>query len=108
MSMAIPPGTAPAVEIGLRPPKKKRGNNNHVKRGSPVNKDGRRKAKMAQNDKPISNRDENRKGEESCGGSPVPSQEERQDHETGKDVANSLNPHKREGGGVVDWNAKAR
>ena len=67
--------------------------------------DGRCKAKMAQNDKPIAERDENRKGEEYCGGAPVSPTEERQDYETRKDVANSLDPHKRKGGGIVNRNA---
>ncbi len=70
-----------------------------------MNIDGRRKAKMAQNDQPIAERDENRNGEEDCGGAPVSPPEERQDYQAGKDVANSLDPHKRKGGGVVDGNA---
>jgi len=87
------------------PSEKKRGNNRHVKRCSPVNIDGRRKAKVAQNDQPIAERDENCNGEDYCGGTPVSPQEERQDYKTRKDVANSLGPHKRKGGGVVDRNA---
>src|SRR6516225_7282040 len=43
---------------GGLPSEKKRGNDRHVKRCSPVNIDGRRKAKMAQNDQPIAERDE--------------------------------------------------
>ena len=56
---------------GGLPSEKKRGNDRHVKRCSPVNIDGRRKAKMAQNDQPIAERDENCNGEEYCGGAPV-------------------------------------
>ena len=72
-----------------------------------MNKDGRRKAKMAQNDQPIANRDENCNRVEYRGCAPVSLKEERQDYETRKDVANSLDPHKRKRGGVVDWNAEA-
>src|SRR5215831_12936284 len=56
---------------GGLPSEKKRGNDRHVKRCSPVNIDGRRKAKMAQNDQPIADRDENCNSEEYCGGAPV-------------------------------------
>src|SRR5262252_3169752 len=91
---------------GGLPSEKKRGNDRHVKRCSPVNIDGRRKAKMAQNDQPIADRDENRNGEEYCGCAPVSPPEESQDYETRKDVANSLDPHERKGGGVVDRNAE--
>src|SRR5215510_8540801 len=91
---------------GDLPSKKKRGNDRHVKRCFPMNIDGRRKAKMAQNDQPIAERDENRNGGEYCGGAPVSPPERRQDYETRKDVANSLDPHKRKGGGVVDRNAE--
>jgi hypothetical protein len=42
-----------------------------------------------------------------AGGAPVSPKEERQDYKTRKDVANSLDPHKRKGGGVVDGNAEA-
>ena len=90
---------------GGLPSEKKRGNYHHVKRCSPVNIDGRRKSKMAQNDQPIAERDENCNGEGYCGGAPVSPPEEPQDYETRKDVANSLDPHKRKGGGVVDRNA---
>src|SRR5215475_12637939 len=90
---------------GLRS-KQKRRNDRHVKRCSPMNIDGRRKAKMAQNDQPIAERDENCNGGEYCGRAPVSSPEGRQDYETRKDVANSLDPHKRKGGGVVDRNAE--
>src|SRR5215472_8441284 len=79
---------------GGLPSEKKRRNDRHVKRCSPVNIDWRRKAKMAQNDQPIAERDENCNGEEYCGGAPVSPPEERQDYETRKDVANSLDPHK--------------
>jgi hypothetical protein len=72
-----------------------------------VNNDGRREAKMAENDKPIADWDENCKGVEYCGGAPVSPKQERQDYETRKDVANSLDPHKWKGGGVVDRNAEA-
>src|SRR5262249_7287611 len=78
----------------------------HIKRCSPVNIDGRRKAKMAQNDQPIAERDESCNGEEYCGGAPVSPPEGRQDYETRKDVANSLDPHKRKGGGIVDRKAE--
>lgn len=44
-----------------------------------MNIDGRRKAKMAQNDQPVPERDENCKGEEDCGGAPVSPPEECQD-----------------------------
>ena len=60
---------------------------------------------MAQDDQPIADRDENCKSEEYCSGAPVSPEEECQDYETRKDVANSLDPHKREGGGVVDGNS---
>src|SRR5215472_12729949 len=85
---------------------KKRGNDHHVKGCSPVNIDGRRKAKMAQNDQPIAQRDENRNGQQYSGGAPVSHPEERPGYETRKDVANPLDPHKRKGGGVVDRNAE--
>src|SRR5215475_11322116 len=91
---------------GSLPSEKKRGNDRHVKRCSPVHIDGRRKATMAQNDQPIAERDENRNGVEYCGGAPVSPPEERQDYEARKDVANSLDPHERKGGGVVDRNAE--
>src|SRR5262252_1075454 len=87
---------------GGLPSEKKRGNDRHVKRCSPVHIDGPCKAKMAQNDQPIAERDENCNGREYCGGAPVSPPEGRQDYETGKDVANSLDPHKRKCGGVVD------
>ena len=48
---------------------------------------------MAQNDQPITERDENCKGEEYCGGAPVSPPEEQQDYETRKYVADSLDPH---------------
>ena len=54
---------------------------------------------------PSPNGMKNCNGEEYCGGAPVSPPEERQDYETRKDVANSLDPHKRKGGGVVDRNA---
>ena len=101
----MPFGTFRHKSGGL-PSEKKRGNDRHVKRCSPVNIDGRRKAKMAENDQPITERDENCNGEEYCGGAPVSPPEERPDYETRKDVANSLDPHKRKGGGVVDRNAE--
>src|SRR5215470_2806464 len=61
---------------------KKRGDDRHVKRRSPVNIDGRRKAKVAQNDQPVAERYENCNGEDYCGGTPVSPQEEIQDYET--------------------------
>jgi hypothetical protein len=91
--------------LGVLPSQKKRGNDYHVKRSSPVNIDGRRKAKMSQNDQPIAQRDENCNGEEYCGGAPVSPPEERLDCETRKDVSNSLDPQKWKGSGVVDRNA---
>ena len=91
---------------GGLPSEKKCGNDHHVKGGSPVDIDGRRKAKMAQNDQPIAERDESCNAEEYCSGAPVSRPEERQDYETRKDVANSLDPHKRKGGGIVDRNAE--
>src|SRR5215469_15866445 len=103
--LTINPAT-PSHKSGGLPSEKKRGNDRHVKRCSPMNIDGRRKAKMAQNDQPIAERDENCNGEEYCGGAPVSPPEERQDYETRKDVANSLDPHKRKGGGIVDRNAE--
>ena len=47
---------------------------------------------MAQNDKPIADRNENCKSVEDCGGASVSSKEKRQDYETRKDVTNSLDP----------------
>src|SRR6516165_8499082 len=91
---------------GGLPSEEKRGNDRHVKRCSPVNIDGRRKAKMAQNDQPIAQRDENCYGQKYSGGAPVSHPKERPDYETRKDVANSLDPHKGKGGGVVDRNAE--
>src|SRR5262249_4705008 len=85
--------------------KKKRGHDYHVKGSPPVNIDGRRKAQMAQNDQPIAERDENCNGEEYCSGALVSPPKKQQDYETGKDVTNSLDPHKRKGGGIVDWDA---
>src|SRR5258708_39776811 len=90
---------------GIRPSKKKRGNDHHVKRRSPMNIDRRRKAKMSQNDQPVTERDENCNREERCGCASVSPQEKRQDYQTRKDVANSLDPHKRKRGRIVDWNA---
>ena len=92
---------------GGLPSEKKRGNNHHVKGCSPVDIDGRRKAKMAQNDQPVAEGNENCNGGEYRGGAPVSPPEGRQDYETRKDVANSLHPHKRKGGGVVDRNAES-
>jgi hypothetical protein len=86
--------------------KKESGNNRHIQGCSPVNIDGRRKAKMAQNDQPIADRDENCNAEEYGGGAPVSLEEERQDYETGKDVANSLDPHEGKRGGIVNRDAK--
>src|SRR5215831_12310551 len=99
--------TTPRHKSGGLPSEKKRGNDRHVKRCSPVNIDGRRKAEMAQNDQPIAQRDENCNGGEYRGGAPVSPPEGRQDYETRKDVANSLHPHKRKGGGVVNRNAES-
>src|SRR5215475_15719805 len=90
---------------GGLPSEKKRSNDRHVKRCSPVHIDGPRKAKMSQNDQPIAERDENRNGEKYSGRAPVSPPEEGQDYETRKDVANSLDPHERKGGGVVNRNA---
>jgi len=70
-----------------------------------VNIDGRRKATVAQNDQPIADGDDNCNGEEDRGGTSVSPPKKIQDYETRKDVANSLDPHKRKGGGVVDRNA---
>jgi len=61
---------------------------------------------MAQNDQPIADRNENGNREEDCRGAPVSPPEERQNDETRKDVANSLDPHKRKRGGVMDRNAE--
>ena len=62
---------------------------------------------MPQNDQPIAERDENCNGVEYCGGAPVSAPEEPRDYEARKDIANSFDPHKRKGGGVVDRNAVA-
>ena len=62
---------------------------------------------MSQNDQPIAERDENGNCVECCGCAPVSVPEERQDHQTREDVANSLDPHEGKGGGVVDGNAVA-
>ena len=63
-------------KLGDLPFEKKRSNDHHVKRSSPVNVDGRRKAEMAQNDQSIAERDENGNGEKYGGGAPVPPPEE--------------------------------
>jgi hypothetical protein len=62
---------------------------------------------MAQNDQPIAERDKNCNSEECGGCAPVSAPEEPQDDETRKDVANSLDPHKGKGGGIVDWDSEA-
>jgi hypothetical protein len=106
---AVPTVRDLAVDLGEScglPSEEKRGNDRHVKRCSPVNIDGRRKAKMAQNDQTIAQRDENCNGQEYSGGAPVSPPEEEPGYETRKDIANSLDPHKRKGGGVVDRNAE--
>lgn len=54
-----PPTSPDDLKLRFLVSKKKCGNNDHVKRGSPVNIDGRRKAKMSQNDQSIAERDEN-------------------------------------------------
>lgn len=73
-----------------------------------MDEDGRRKAKMGQNDQPITDRNKNRKGEEDCGSAPVSPKETRQYDKTRKDVTNSLDSHKRKGSGVVDRYAVGR
>src|SRR5258708_19401378 len=88
---------------GVRPSKKKRGNDHHVKRRSPMNIDGRRKAKMSQNDQPVTERDENCNREERCGCASVSPQEKRQDYQTRKDVADSLGPHKSKHVRILHW-----
>ncbi len=103
----FPPGTTPAVEWGLLLPEKKRSDDHHVERCSPVNEDGRRKAEMAQNDQSVADGDEDREGVEDCGGAAVRAKKEGQNDETGKDVANSLDPHEGKGGGVMDGDAEA-
>src|SRR5262249_16712332 len=100
------PELRPGISQAFRPSQKKRRNDRHVKRRSPMNIDRRRKAEMAHNDQPIADRDDDRNGEQYCGGAPVSPQEERQDYETRKDVTNSLGPRERKGGGVVDRNAE--
>jgi len=72
-----------------------------------MNINGWRKAKVLQNDQPITNRDEGCNSEECCSCAAVTPQEKRKDYDTRKDVANALDPHKRKGGGIVDWNAEA-
>ena len=101
----IPPGLHLRLSYLLL---KKYSNDHHVKCCSPVNKDGRRKAGMAQNDQPIADRNEDREGKEDCGRAALSPKEECQDHEAREDVANSLNPHERKGGGVVDRYAVGR
>ena len=70
-----------------------------------MNIDGWRKAKMLQNDQPVTERNENRNREDCCSCAQVSLQEKRQVYETRKVVANSLDPHKRKGGRNVDWDA---
>ena len=104
--MGSSPQAAPRRKSGGLFFEKTRGNNRHVKRRSPVNIEGRRKAEICQYHESIADRDENCDGEDYCGGAPVSPPEERQDYQTRKDVPNSLDPHKRKGGGVVDRNAE--
>jgi hypothetical protein len=94
------------MTLALLISKKESGNNCHIQGCSPVSIDGRRKAKMAHNDQPIADRDENGKAEEYGSGAPISLEEERQDYKTRKDVANSLDPHEGKGGGIVNWDAK--
>jgi len=82
-------------------------NDRHIRRGSPMNKDGWRKPEMLQNDKSVTNGDEHGDGIDDCDCASVSPNEQHQDNDARENVANSLDPHKGKSGRVGNRYAEA-
>ena len=67
----------------------------HIRRGSPMDEDGRRKAKLSHNHESVTNRDEHRDRVDDGDGPSISPEQKNQDRDARKDVANSLDPQER-------------